>query len=211
MKDIGLSAATIDEPKVVTTLADDIHIAGTVTFKNALMIKGSIDGEIVSEGLLIVSSGAKVKAKITTKNLVCEGQIIGDVTASEQVVLKKTAVQTGNITTPDIIVESGSVFNGSCTMKSKAVAESPQKEARKEDRKLETGVRKFHDHEPEEEAAPISKEYSGPVAEEAIPAAEDLASTDDELLEYAEALSETTRRMRAGRAQRMPREPKQLS
>jgi cytoskeletal protein CcmA (bactofilin family) len=116
MKDTESSAVKIDETEVITTLADDIHIAGTITFKNALTIEGSIDGEIVSEGLLIVSSAAKVKAKITTKNLVCEGQIIGDVTASEQVVLKKTAVQTGNITTPDIIVESGSVLNGSITM-----------------------------------------------------------------------------------------------
>ena len=38
-------------------------------------------------------------------------------TASEQVVLKETAVQTGNITTQNIIVESGSIFNGSITMK----------------------------------------------------------------------------------------------
>ena len=43
-------------------------------------------------------------------------------TASEQVVLKGTAVQMGNITTPDIIVESGSLFNGSITMKGKESA-----------------------------------------------------------------------------------------
>ena len=96
------------------------------------MIKGSLDGEIVSEGLLIVGPTAKVKAKITTKNLVSHGEIQGDVTASEQVVLKGTAVQTGNITTPDIIVESGSIFNGSCMMKRQVVAESPQNEAGKE-------------------------------------------------------------------------------
>jgi cytoskeletal protein CcmA (bactofilin family) len=41
------------------------------------------------------------------------------VTASEQVVLKETAVQTGNITTQNIIVESGSLFNGSISMKGK--------------------------------------------------------------------------------------------
>ena len=52
------------------------------------MIKGSLDGEIVSEGLLIVGPTAKVSAKVTTKNLVSHGEIIGDVTASEQVVLK---------------------------------------------------------------------------------------------------------------------------
>jgi cytoskeletal protein CcmA (bactofilin family) len=116
MTDRGLSASNMDETNVVTTLADDLHIAGTITSKSSLMIKCSLDGEIVSEGLLIVSPTAKVKAKVTTKNLVCHGEIQGDVTASEQVVLKKTAVQTGNITTPSIMIESGSVMNGSCVM-----------------------------------------------------------------------------------------------
>ena len=109
----------IDETSITTILADDLHISGTITFKSSLMIKGSLDGEIVSEGLLIVGPTARVKAKVTTKNLVSHGEITGDVTANEQVVLKGTAVQTGNITTPDIIVESGSTFNGSITMKGK--------------------------------------------------------------------------------------------
>ena len=88
------------------------------------MIKGSLDGEIVSEGLLVVGPTAKVNAKVTTKNLVSHGEITGDVTASEQVVLKKNATHTGNITTPDIIVESRSIFNGSCIMRRGAIAQS---------------------------------------------------------------------------------------
>jgi cytoskeletal protein CcmA (bactofilin family) len=112
----------IDETSITTILADDLHISGTITFKSSLMIKGTLDGEIVSEGLLIVGPTAKVNAKVTTKKLVSHGEITGDVTASEQVVLKETATQMGNITTQNIIVESGSLFNGSITMKGK---ESP--------------------------------------------------------------------------------------
>jgi cytoskeletal protein CcmA (bactofilin family) len=105
-----------DETGITTVLADDLHITGTITFKSSLMIKGSLDGEIVSEGLLVVGPTAKVNAKVTTKNLVSHGEITGDVTASEQVVLKATAAHTGNITTRDIVVESGSLFNGSIRM-----------------------------------------------------------------------------------------------
>jgi cytoskeletal protein CcmA (bactofilin family) len=117
MTDLESSASNIDETNVVTTLADDLHIAGTITSKRSLMIKCRLDGEIVSEGLLIVSPTAKVKAKVTAKNLVSHGEIQGDVTASEQVVLKKTATQIGNVTTPSIMIESGSVMNGSCVMR----------------------------------------------------------------------------------------------
>ena len=127
MTDIGLSASNIDETNVVTTLADDLHIAGTISSKSSLMIKCSLDGEIVSEGLLIIGPTAKVKAKVTTKNLVSHGEIIGDVTASEQVVLKQASTHSGNVTTPYLIAERGSTFNGSCVIKREAVAESPER------------------------------------------------------------------------------------
>ena len=105
------------EESVTTILADDLEIEGTIKFKSSLMIKGVLEGEIISEGLLIVGSTAKVTATITTKNLISHGEIQGDVTASEQVILKSTAVHNGNVTTPNVMIESGSVFNGSCIMK----------------------------------------------------------------------------------------------
>ena len=115
-------ASGIEEANITTILADDLCITGTMAFKSSLMIKGTLEGEIISEGLLIVGPTAKVTAKISTKNLISHGEIQGDVTATEQVVLKETAVHTGNITTQNIIVESGSLFNGSITMKGKEPA-----------------------------------------------------------------------------------------
>jgi len=109
------------EEKMTTVIADDLHIKGTITFATSLMIKGTLEGEIVSEGLLVVGPTAKIGARIVTKSLISHGEITGDVTASEQVVLKQSAVQTGNITTPYIVVENGSVFNGSCVMAREAV------------------------------------------------------------------------------------------
>jgi cytoskeletal protein CcmA (bactofilin family) len=110
------------EENVHTVIAEDLHIKGSLRFETSLMIKGSLEGEITSEGLLVVGPTAKINATIVTKRLISHGEIQGDVTASEQVVLKKTATQMGNITTGNIIVESGSLFNGSITMKGK---ESP--------------------------------------------------------------------------------------
>jgi len=119
MANTNSTSSGIDETNITTILADDLRINGTMTFKSSLMIKGTLEGEIISEGLLIVGPTAKVSAKVTTKNLISHGEIVGDVTDSEQVVLKETAVQTGNITTQNIIVESGSLFNGSISMKGK--------------------------------------------------------------------------------------------
>jgi len=120
------------EEKMTTVIADDLHIKGTITFATSLMIKGTLEGEIVSQGLLVVGPTAKIAATIATKSLVSHGEIKGDVTATEQVVLKETSVQTGNITTPYIVVENGSVFNGSCVMKREEVLAPPDFEASNE-------------------------------------------------------------------------------
>ena len=110
-------ASVNNEEKADTVFADDLEINGIVKFKSSLMIKGVFNGEIQSEGLLIVEPDAKVTATIRTKNLISRGQINGDVFAGEQVVLESTAVHNGNITSPGIAIERGSTFNGSCVMK----------------------------------------------------------------------------------------------
>jgi cytoskeletal protein CcmA (bactofilin family) len=125
MTNLASGPQGIGEENVTTVLADDLEIKGTMKFKSSLMIKGVFEGEIISEGLLIVGPTAKVTATITTKNLISHGDIKGDVTASEQVILKETAVHTGNITTPSIVLESGSLFNGSCIMQRDVSAGAP--------------------------------------------------------------------------------------
>jgi cytoskeletal protein CcmA (bactofilin family) len=113
------------EEEVTTVIAEDVHIKGGLRFETSLMIRGSLEGEIISEGLLVVGPTAKINATIVTKRLVSRGEITGDVNANEQVVLKEASAQTGSITTKYLIAEHGSILNGSCVMKREAVAESP--------------------------------------------------------------------------------------
>ena len=58
-----------DTTKVATILAQDVEIEGTVSFKNSLTINGILNGDIVSEGTLVVNPTAKVTATIKTKRL----------------------------------------------------------------------------------------------------------------------------------------------
>lgn len=129
-----------DNEKVITVMAEDLSIEGTITFKSSLRVEGNVKGEIISEGLLVIAPTAKIVASIKTKRLISEGSTEGDVTATEQVVLKKDSVHIGSITTPNIVVESGSTLNGPITMvrdkaqaaamESAAVAEPPGYEFR---------------------------------------------------------------------------------
>ena len=122
------------EERVTTVIAEDVHIKGSLESRTPLMIKGRLEGEVISEGLLVVGPTAKINATIVTERLISRGEITGDVTASEQVVLKEAFIQTGSITTPYLIVGRGAILNGSCVMKRKVVAGSPQNEPGEEGR-----------------------------------------------------------------------------
>ncbi len=112
-----MNQSDVDETNITTVLAEDLSIKGTIRFKDSVMIKGTFEGEIESEGLLVVGPEAMINATISTKTLVSHGDTEGEITAREGVVLKDTAVHKGLITTPNIVMESGSMFNGSCNMR----------------------------------------------------------------------------------------------
>jgi cytoskeletal protein CcmA (bactofilin family) len=116
-----MNSSDIDEKEITTIVADDLEIKGTIKFKSSVMLKGVFEGEIQSEGLLVVGPTAKVTATITTKTLISHGEITGNVVANEQVTLKSTSIHNGDISTPNIIIENGSVFNGSCAMRAKDI------------------------------------------------------------------------------------------
>jgi hypothetical protein len=44
----------IQEGQITTVVAEDLEIKGTVRFKSSVMLKGVFEGEIFSEGLLVV-------------------------------------------------------------------------------------------------------------------------------------------------------------
>jgi cytoskeletal protein CcmA (bactofilin family) len=109
----------IIEGKITTVVADDLEIKGTIKFKSSVMLKGIFEGEIQSEGLLVVGPTAKVTATITTKTLVSHGEITGNVIADKQILLKGTATHAGDLKAPFITIDNGAVFNGAAVMERK--------------------------------------------------------------------------------------------
>lgn len=87
---------------------------GEVSFKSMLRIDGHFSGNITSpDGTLIISAGAQVtKAVIKVAIARINGTVEGDIRASKELVLGRTACVTGNVITPTLCVEEGAFFNG---------------------------------------------------------------------------------------------------
>lgn len=106
-----------EENEIDTILAEDIDFSGVLTFQKPLMIKGVFQGEIKASSDLYIGEKAVIKAKIEANCVSSRGRIEGDVLAHSRVEFFSTASMIGDLTTPDLVMESGCQYNGHCTMK----------------------------------------------------------------------------------------------
>ena len=97
-------------------VGDVLKFTGEVTFKSTLRIDGNFCGQVNSrDGTLIVSAGARVtRAMINVAVAKINGTVEGDINASKEVVLGRTASVIGNVSARALIVEEGALFNGRC-------------------------------------------------------------------------------------------------
>jgi cytoskeletal protein CcmA (bactofilin family) len=89
---------------------------GKLSFRDTVRIDGNFSGEISSDNTLIVGETGQIQATIHSVCVVISGFVEGDVHASDQIVLHKSAVVNGNLESPVIVMEEGAQLNGSVRM-----------------------------------------------------------------------------------------------
>ena len=97
-------------------VGDVVNFTGEVCFKSMLRIDGHFSGNVTSpDGTLIVSTGAEVtKAVIKVAVAKINGTVEGDIHATKELILGRTANVRGQVASPAFVVEEGAKFNGSC-------------------------------------------------------------------------------------------------
>ncbi len=89
---------------------------GKLSFRDTVRIDGSFSGEISSDNTLIVGESGQIMATIHSVCVVISGLVEGDIHASEQIVLHKTAVVNGDLDSPMVVMEEGAQLNGCVRM-----------------------------------------------------------------------------------------------
>ena len=104
----------------LTFIGPNIAVEGTLTGSEAVVIEGTVKGNVKLSGELRIGTKARVEATVHARNIVIEGKLNGDVSADERVELVASASVDGNIKAPKIIVAEGAKFRGSVDMGSTA-------------------------------------------------------------------------------------------
>jgi len=89
---------------------------GKLVFQGTVRIDGDFEGEIESEGTLIVGPDARVRGTINVGQLLLSGSLEGEVKAQSRVTIFKQASIQGKILTPSLVVEEGATIKGEIDM-----------------------------------------------------------------------------------------------
>ncbi len=101
---------------IITFLGKGVEFKGVITYYGTIRIDGKVEGEIITEGTLIVGESANIQANISAGAVISGGKIVGSIQASHKVHLLPKAVMIGSLNTPTLIIEEGVVFNGKADM-----------------------------------------------------------------------------------------------
>jgi len=128
----------------VTILTAGCHFTGKLYCRGATRIGGTIEGQVIAEGLLVVEEEAVIHGEIDAEDIVIHGRIEGKVEGRNRVEMCTTADVQADIGTPSLVVHDGALFNGKTAMKRKAVA-SPTTMDKKSGHKQPSQGRKTDD------------------------------------------------------------------
>src|SRR3989442_3968010 len=104
------------EDEVIAFVGRGVEFKGVITYNGTVRIDGRLDGEIHTEGVLLVGQDSIITAQVTAGTAISRGKIHCGISASGKVRLLAPAVLNGSVKAPLLSIEEGVLLNGSLEM-----------------------------------------------------------------------------------------------
>ncbi len=104
---------------IIAFVGEEVTFKGTIRYQGTVRVDGTLEGEIYTDGNLIIGQKAVITAKIQAGNVTCQGKITGEIEAKNRIQLVSPAVIEGSLITPLLSMDEGVQFNGTCNMTKK--------------------------------------------------------------------------------------------
>ena len=105
-----------NESNAINIIGVGTEITGDIKTNGDIRIDGFLQGNIITDGKLVVGETGKIKGEIDCKNSEVLGMIEGKIKVKELLSLKASARIYGDIVSQKLSIEPGSVFTGNCNM-----------------------------------------------------------------------------------------------
>lgn len=102
---------------IQTFLGPETTLEGKLAFEGTVRLDGHFTGTIESrDGVVVIGDQAVIRADILVHTATISGEVSGNIRAMDRIELQPPARVTGDLKAPVIVIESGVVFHGNCTM-----------------------------------------------------------------------------------------------
>lgn len=107
-----------------TVIGAGTVVEGTLKAAMSARIDGIVNGDVTSEGTIVVASEGVVNGNITAVDVKISGIVKGNVTTSGKIELVSNGKLIGDIKTGSLSIAETAVFHGNCKMQEEAAAET---------------------------------------------------------------------------------------
>ena len=99
------------------SIGKSIVIKGELNGSEDLVIEGQVEGKIeLRDNVLTIGANGRIKAQIFAKQVIVQGEVIGNITASEKVDIRENGSVEGDMVAPRVAIAEGAHFRGSIDM-----------------------------------------------------------------------------------------------
>ena len=103
-------------------IGKSVIIKGDLTGSEDLTIEGQVEGKIeLRQNILTIGANGKIKAQIFAKVVIVQGEVQGNITATERIDIRDNGSVDGDLSSPRIAIADGAHFRGSIDMQRPAV------------------------------------------------------------------------------------------
>jgi cytoskeletal protein CcmA (bactofilin family) len=107
-------------------IGKSVVIKGELSGSEDLTIEGQVDGKIeLRQNVLTIGPNGRIKAQVFAKAVIVQGEVTGNIAASEKVDIRDNGSVDGDIASPKVAIAEGAHFRGSIDMQ-KAGAKAPE-------------------------------------------------------------------------------------
>ena len=107
-------ALRVDDISINTIIGKGSAISGNLKVNGFIRIDGDIDGDLETDGNVIVGELARIRGNLTAKSVIVGGIIKGNITASESIKVLSEAAVIGDVISRKVQVEDKATFHGHC-------------------------------------------------------------------------------------------------
>lgn len=102
-------------------IGPSIVVRGEISGEEDLLVEGRVEGRIdLRQNAVTIGAKGQLAAEVIARVVLIDGEVDGNLTAEEQIVLRKSGRVRGDLCAPRVTIEDGARFKGSIDMEPKA-------------------------------------------------------------------------------------------